>query len=79
MEYTALLNKASQLHDVWGAKDQSISEKLLNCLHSELMWRSTSVPTDEPLCISALIGLPLRDLVAVKIEDRPKQLWKLIR
>lgn len=78
-EYNTLLNMATRLHDLWEAKEQSVSERLLTCLHSELQWRSTSVATDEPLCISALLGLSLRDIMKANVADRTKQLWTLIQ
>jgi hypothetical protein len=79
LKYAALLDMATQLHDLWKGKNQIVSDRLLMCLHSELQWRSTSVPSDEPLCISALLGFPLKDIMSVDVANRKMQLWKLIR
>jgi hypothetical protein len=78
VKYAALLDAAAMLHDLWVKYGNFLSKDRLQFLHHALQWRSTSVPTDEPLCVSALLGIPIRDVTTANVEHQTKQLWKLI-
>jgi len=46
-------------------------------LYRALRFRSTSVATDEPLCLSTLTGVDLKEIVKVEKENRMKRFWQL--
>jgi hypothetical protein len=79
MEYASLINAAITLHDLWQNGENELTDTRLHLLHSQLKWRSTSVPTDEPLCIGALLGISLEEIVKAAIPDRKTQLWESIK
>lgn len=48
-------------------------------LDQSLLFRSVSVPSDEPLCIGTLMSLDLHQIVTVKPKsDRMRKVWELI-
>ena len=46
-------------------------------LYRALRFRTTSVATDEPLCLSTLTGVDLKEIVQEEKENRMKRFWQL--
>ena len=42
-----------------------------------LRTRTTSYPTDMPLCIAILLDLDIRELLSVSVDDRTRKLWSM--
>lgn len=47
-------------------------------LYRALRFRTTSVATDEPLCLSALTGVELKEILMEKRDNRMRRFWELI-
>ena len=60
----------------YGSSDNSSSD--LPTIASALRHRSVSVPSDEPLCIAALMNLDLAKVVAGPESRRMQELWSLM-
>lgn len=77
LEYINIMTMPLPLQYRWKF-DVQPSRTLVLDVHAALQWRSTSVATDEPLCISALLGIPLGEIMSADISHRNAQLWRLI-
>lgn len=64
----------------WNGKFDSsiIGSEFVWMLCRALRFRTTSVSTDEPLCLSTLTGIELKDILRVRKEDRMRRFWELI-
>jgi len=60
--------------------DSRIGIKSRDLLHLDraLKFRGVSVPTDEPICIGALMSLDLGKIAHVEPEDRMQMVWTLL-
>jgi hypothetical protein len=83
MKYRTLFNDISnECHGLkwffhWNHNDNI--NKSLQILDRSLQFRGVSVPTDEPLCIGALMCLDLNAILGVKPkENRMQRVWELI-
>jgi hypothetical protein len=60
-------------------KDHStIGNEFVWMLYRALRFRTTSVSTDEPLCLSALTSVDLKEILKEKKENRMKRFWELM-
>ena len=50
----------------------------ISCLFASIRYRQTSVETDEPLCLAALLQLPLKQILSIEKEKRMKMFWKML-
>ena len=73
------INPSDQTYDRTLRKKKAVGDAL-STLDTALQHRSVTVETDEALCISTLLGLPLEDLISVSntVEDRMSNVWRLI-
>jgi hypothetical protein len=55
-----------------------ISSEFVWMLYRALRFRTTSVSTDEPLCLSTLAGVELKKVLEEKKQDRMRRFWELI-
>lgn len=49
----------------------------LSRIHHALQYRSTSVETDEPLCLSCLVGLDMDKILEVEPDERMVAFWSM--
>ena len=64
------------------AKDRHINPTLSEVRKIGRVWRSsrartTSYPTDIPLCIAILLDMDIRELLSASIDDRTRKLWSM--
>ncbi|KAG8530624.1 uncharacterized protein KY384_004662 [Bacidia gigantensis] len=59
-------------------KDTLRPEQRLMMLAKALQGRSVSVASDEPLCLSTLLDLPLRRVAETEPRERMKEFWHLL-
>ena len=68
-----IIHEWMEIRSNWKDSDSRTVWMLYRALHS----RTTSVATDEPLCLSTLTGVDLKEIVSVRKEDRMKRFWQL--
>jgi hypothetical protein len=61
------------------AKAQGSGRQVLYFLVEALKFRSTSVVTDEALCLAGILDLDLSKVVKEKPADRMKCVWSLLK
>jgi hypothetical protein len=62
-----------------GQLDSSVlGTSLVWMLYRALSFRTTSVSTDEALCLATITGVDLKEITKVKPEDRMKRFWELV-
>jgi hypothetical protein len=71
------------IHSWWEIRlswnDHSIiGNEFIWMLYRALRFRTASVSTDEPLCLSTLTGVDLKEIIKEKKEDRMRRFWELM-
>jgi hypothetical protein len=78
-EYTATCQNLDEMRGSWQRKADIVSSGLfVDYASTALRYRATSVPTDEPLCLTTLLGLDMSKVLQEDPENRMKRFWSLV-
>ena len=78
LEYTLKGLVTHRVHEIRQFRKDGILEWKVNALMAALAFRSTSVASDEALCLAALLDLDISQIIHTPAEKRMPKFWSMI-